>query len=75
MVAVVVAAAAAVVVVVVSEVHEHERLEGLEGRQECMNEGKLSLRTIKASKHEGSSSFTLHCIMKEEWQEILHLHN
>ena len=34
-----------------------ERLEGLEGRQDSVNVGKLSLSTINTSTHEGSSSF------------------
>ena len=37
-----------------------ERLEGLEGRQECVKVGKLSLRTIKASEHEVHPLFALH---------------
>ena len=51
-----------------------ERLEGLEGRQECVKVGKLSFKTIKASEHEGSSSFCITFFMKEEWQEIWHLY-
>ena len=37
-----------------------KRLEGLDGRQDSVNVGKLSLSTINASTHEGSPSFSLH---------------